>query len=381
MEHQDHQVPISGAEHHLLELEMPKSSGGTNVASKLPCDHCCSFSKQEQSVMDIEQRSKSTAKLCGLVIFYLIVMAVEIVGGLKANSLAVLADAAHLLTDIGGFSISLFTIWASGWNATPHQSFGFGRVEVLGAFLSLQLVWMISGYLIFEAIERLLHKHSQVNGGLMFAIAAFGFVINFIMVIWLGHGHSHSHSHSHEHGHGHSHDTCHEKPHHDDINEEEGRSLVVITSKAKSRTMNINIQGAYLHVMADMIQSVGVMIAGLVIWVKPEWLMVDLVCTLIFSVLALATTLQMLRNIFSIVMESTPSEIDVVCLKTDLNSIKGVHDVHDLHVWAITQGKIVLACHIIIEPSVDSNEILHKVKNLCKGSYGIHHITVQIEQD
>ncbi|KAI3772290.1 hypothetical protein L6452_03472 [Arctium lappa] len=382
MEHQHHRIPISGADHHLLELEMPKSSGGTDVASKLPklsCDRGCSFSKQEQSVTDIEQRSKSTAKLRGLMFFYLIVMAVEIVGGLKSNSLAVLADAAHLLTDIGGFSISLFTVWASGWNANPQQSFGFGRIEVLGAFLSVQLIWMISGYLIFEAIERLLHKHSHVNGGLMFPIAAFGFVINFIMVMWLGNGNGHGHSH--EHGHGHSHHTCHEKPHGDDINEEEGTSLVVSTSKARSGTMNINIEGAYLHVMADMIQSVGVMIAGLVIWVKPEWLMVDLVCTLIFSVLALATTLPMLRNIFSIVTESTPSEVDVVRLKTDLNSIKGVHDVHDLHVWAITQGKIVLACHIVVESSVDSNEILHKVKHLCEGSYGIHHITVQIEQD
>lgn len=381
MEHQHHKIPISGADHHLLELEMPKSSGETEVALPKPsCDHCCSFSKQEQSVTEIEQRSKSTAKLFGLVFFYLIVMAVEIVGGLKSNSLAVLADAAHLLTDIGGFSISLFTVWASGWNATPHQSFGFGRIEVLGAFLSVQLIWMISAYLIFEAIERLIHEHSHVNGGLMFAIAAFGFVINFIMVMWLGHGHGHGHGHSHEHEHGHSHHTCHDKPHADDINEE-GTSLVVSTSKTKSRTMNINIEGAYLHVMADMIQSVGVMIAGLVIWVKPDWLIVDLVCTLIFSVLALATTLPMLRNIFSIVMESTPSEVDVVRLKTDLNSIKGVHDVHDLHVWAITQGKIVLACHMVVEPSVDSNEILQKVKYLCEGSYGIHHITVQIEQD
>ncbi|KAI3801487.1 hypothetical protein L1987_29592 [Smallanthus sonchifolius] len=377
--HNDHEALISGAEQVLVEVEMPKAYKGTDVASKLlkpSCDRCCNFSKHEHDVCDTEQRSKSATKLWGLMFFYLIVMAVEIVGGLKANSLAVLTDAAHLLTDIGGFSISLFTVWISGWDTTPHQSFGFSRIEVLGALLSVQLIWIVSGYLIFEAIERIVHKQSEVNGELMFPIAAFGFVVNFMMVMWLGHDHAHGHDHGH--GHGHSHDACIEKGHHD-INEEEGANLVVSTSKHKNVTMNINIKGAYLHVMADMIQSVGVMIAGLVIWVRPEWLMVDLVCTLIFSVLVLCTTIPMLKSIFSILMESTPSEVDVVGLKSDLNSIKGVHDVHDLHVWAITQGKIVLACHIIVESNAISDEILHKVKSLCEGNYGIHHVTAQIE--
>ncbi|GKB16610.1 metal tolerance protein B isoform X1 [Tanacetum coccineum] len=395
--------------HHHYEVEMPIANGGTDVQSKVPKGSCDCFFEQDHSVADAEQRSKATAKLCGLVIFYLIVMAVEVVGGLKANSLAILTDAAHLLTDIGGFLISLFTVWASGWKATPHQSFGFSRIEVLGALLSVQLIWIVSGYLFFEAIERILHKQSEVNGGLMFPIAAFGVVINVIMVIWLGHGHGHSQSHSN--GHEHSHDTCVQKHHdideeegtklvtslghnhsnsrehahgtcivkHHDINEEEGTNLAVSTSKDKSGRMNINIEGAYLHVMADMIQSIGVMIAGLVIWVEPDWLIVDLVCTLIFSILALCTTLPMLRNIFSILMESTPSEVDVVHLKTALHSIKGLREVNDLHVWAITQGKYVLSCHILVDPNVDSNEILHRVKDLCEGTYGIHHVTAQIE--
>ncbi|KAJ0749209.1 putative cation efflux protein [Helianthus annuus] len=381
-DHHDHEVLISIAEHRLVEVEMPKSYEGKDVLAKLSkpsCDRCCYFSKHEQDVCDSDQRSKSTTKLWGLMFFYLIVMAVEIVGGIKANSLAVLTDAAHLLTDIGGFSISLFTVWVSGWNTTPHQSFGFSRIEVLGALLSIQLIWIVSGYLIFEAIERMLHKQSEVNGALMFPIAAFGFVINFMMVMWLGHGHEHGHAHGHSHGHehGHSHDTCIAK--HQDVNEEEGANLVGTTSKHKNGAMNINIKGAYLHVMADMIQSVGVMVAGLVVWIRPEWLIVDLVCTLIFSVLVLCTTLPMLKSIFSILMESTPSEVDVVGLKTDLDSIKGVHDVHDLHVWAITQGKTALACHIIVESNVNSNEILHKVKSLCESKYEIHHVTAQIE--
>ncbi|KAL8236758.1 hypothetical protein R6Q59_017839 [Mikania micrantha] len=352
---------------------MPKAYDGTDVPSKLSkpsCDGCCYFTKHEHDVCDSKQRARSTTKLWGLVFFYLIVMAVEIVGGIRSNSLAVLTDAAHLLTDIGGFSISLFTLWVSGWSTTPHQSFGFSRVEVLGAFLSIQLIWIVSGYLIYEAIERILHKQAEVDGALMFTIAAFGFVINFMMIMWLGHDHGHSHDHGH--------DTCTKKDQHD-INVEEGAGLVVSTSKHKNGTMNINIKGAYLHVMADMIQSAGVMIAGLVIWVRPKWLMVDLVCTLIFSVLVVCTTLPMLKSIFSVLMESTPSEVDVVGLKTELNRIKGVHDVHDLHVWAITQGKLILACHVIVEPNVNSDEILHRVNSVCQYMYKIHHVTVQIE--
>ncbi|XP_071687716.1 metal tolerance protein B-like [Rutidosis leptorrhynchoides] len=329
---------------------MPNAS--VVLSPEQSCNCSCYFSNQKHNVSDTEQRSKSKTKLCGLVVFYLIVMAVEIVGGIKANSLAVLTDAAHLLTDIGGFVVSLFTLWASGWKPTAHQSFGFSRIEVLGALLSVQLIWIVSGYLIYEAVERIIHKESEVDGKLMFPIAVFGFVINFIMVMWLGHGHGHNHGHGHDHNH---------------------------SQDEKKGPMNIIIEGAYLHVMADMIQSAGVMGAGIVIWVKPTWLVVDLGCTVAFSVLAQFVTLPMLRNVFSILMERTPSDFNVVGLRNDLNGIKGVHDVHDLHVWAITQGKNVLSCHTVIEPNVNPNEILHKIKELCEGTYGIHHVTVQIE--
>lgn len=412
MEHQT--VPTLSKEHH-LEHEMPKASEETNVPSKAVKLSCsvCSFSKPEFNLSDSEERSKSAMKLCGLIFFYAIVMVVEVVGGLRANSLAVLTDAAHLISDIAGFSISLFTVWASGWEATSQHSFGFNRLEVLGAFLSVELIWFISGTLIYEAVVRLLHKNEKVNGKLMFAIAAFGCVINIFMVVWLGHGHDHGHghghSHSHDHGHGHSHNhdqdhdrghghnhnhnhgrdhpryTCIENGHnHEGVelcarNEEETVALVSNSPK-KSKVLNINIQGAYLHVMTDLIQTVGVMIAGLIIWAKPNWLVVDLICTLVFAVLALGTTIPMLRNIFCILMESTPSEIDVALLEKDLKCTEGIIDVHDMHVWAITVGKTVMACHVVVEKGVDLNEILHKLKNYCETTYRIHHVTIQIEE-
>ncbi|XP_048324163.2 metal tolerance protein B isoform X2 [Ziziphus jujuba] len=394
-----------------LEIEVPfVSENVLPMSPQLPCTSVCAFSGLENSILESEQRSKSAMKLCGLIFFYLLVMMVEIVGGVKANSLAVITDAGHLLTDVAGFSISLFSVWASGWKATSNQSFGYYRLEVVGALLSVQLIWLISGFLIYEAINRIFYRRATVNGILMFAIAAFGFVINFIMVIWLGHNHvhhacghshhdhAHAHAHSHKHGHSpkhdhsHGHDNMHDHNHNHghkyqndheseeqcSISEEEKTSMVS-SSAQTTKTLNINIQGAYLHVMVDMIQSIGVMIAGAIIWVKPDWLIVDLVCTLIFSVLSLSTTIPMIKNIYGILMEGAPSEIDITRLENDLKCIKGVQDVHDLHVWALTVGKIVLSCHVIAEPAASSSQLIYKIRDCCERTYRINHVTVQIE--
>lgn len=260
------------------------------------------------------QRSKSTMKLCGLIIFYVIVMAVETIGGVKAHSLAVLTDAAHLLSDVVGFSISLFAVWVSGWDATKEHSFGYHRLEVLGALLSVQLIWLVSGLLIYEAIQRMFHPQSKVNGKLMFAIAAFGLIINFVSVVWLGHDHSlhcHSYNPCKDHDHDHKMQELHPR------NEEESLKLVSAASSC-SKPTNINIEGAYLHVISDLIQSVGVMVAGAFMWFKPEWLVVDLLCTIFFSIFALSTTIPMLRTIFSLLMERTPKEVDIVQLENGL---------------------------------------------------------------
>jgi zinc transporter 2 len=208
----------------------------------------------------------------------------------------------------------------------------------------------------------------------MFAIALFGFIINFIMVMWLGHDHSHHACHDHNHDHTHDHqgeDYC-------ATNGGEETKLVSGTP-AKTKIWNINIQGAYVHVMADLIQSVGVMIAGAIIWAKPDWLVVDLICTLLFSTFVLFTTLPMLRDIFCILMERTPHEIDVGRLESALKCIKGVKDVHNLHVWSITAGKLVLSCHVMAEPGASSPEILRMIGEYCEKMHRIHNITIQIE--
>lgn len=133
--------------------------------------------------------------------------------------------------------------------------------------------------------------------------------------------------------------------------------------------------------LGDLVQSVGVMVGGLVIWAKPEWKVVDLICTLLFSVLVLATTVRMLQDVIGVLMESTPKAIDAAELEDGIRQIDTVIDVHELHIWAITMGKIVLACHVRILPAGDTSEVLQKVLEFCEKRYGITHATVQVERD
>ncbi|KAL4565104.1 hypothetical protein LXL04_029188 [Taraxacum kok-saghyz] len=160
----------------------------------------CGFSDSNTTSMEAKERSASMWKLwCG-VILCVIFMSVEVVGGIKANSLAILTDAAHLLLDVAAFAISIFSVWASGWEATPRQSYGFFRMEILATLVSIQIICLLTGILVYEAIERLLYDTVEVQGSLMFGISAFGLVVNIIMIFVLGHEHGHSHGHGHDHG-------------------------------------------------------------------------------------------------------------------------------------------------------------------------------------
>ena len=206
---------------------------------------------------DAKERSASMRKLCFVVVLCILFMSTEVVGGIKANSLAILTDAAHLLTDVAAFSISMLSLWASSWEANPRQSYGFFRIEILGALVSIQLIWLLTGILVYEAITRLIQQtNDDVDGFFMVLVAAFGLVVNIIMIVVLGHDHSHSHSHSHNHG-------VHDHEHGHGDNDEQ------LLEKPKVRR-NINVQGAYLHVLGDLIQSIGVMIGGGMIWYNPK---------------------------------------------------------------------------------------------------------------
>ncbi|KAI3783770.1 hypothetical protein L1987_42856 [Smallanthus sonchifolius] len=371
--------------------DVPTSEENRYAGTKVCAGAPCGFSDAKTRSLEANQRSASMWKLWGGVIFCFIFMGVEVFGGVKANSLAILTDAAHLLSDVAAFAISLFSVWASGWEATPRQSYGFFRIEILGTLVSIQIIWLLTGILVYEAIYRLLHGTVDVEGGLMFGIAAFGLVVNILMMFILGHDHGHGHDHDHDvegvNIHGVS-VTTHRHHHHShgDDDDEHMQPLLKTYSAAadeakEKKRSDINVKGAYLHVLGDSIQSVGVMIGGAVIWYNPNLKIIDPICTLLFSVIVLYTTINMLRDILEVLMESTPREIDATRLERGLFEIDEVVAIHELHIWAITVGKLLLACHVRIRPGADADLVLDKVVDYIKREYNISHVTIQIERE
>lgn len=178
----------------------------------------CGLERPATVAADAAHRALASQKLVKAVVFCLIFMGLEVAGGILSNSLAILTDAAHLLSDIAGFAISLFAIWAASWEATPNQSFGFYRLEILGALVSIQLIWLLTGILVYEAILRLFNPLGSVNGLLMFVCATVGLFVNLAMAFLLGHdGHSHAHGHDHSNKHGHSNNHNHHEEHGHDV--------------------------------------------------------------------------------------------------------------------------------------------------------------------
>ncbi|KAJ0716634.1 putative cation efflux protein [Helianthus annuus] len=348
------------------------------VASKVCAGAACGFSDAKTSSKDAEERSSSTWKLLASVVICFLFMAVEVVGGLKANSLAILTDAAHLLSDVAAFAISLFSVWASGWEATPQQSYGFFRIEILGTLVSIQMIWLLTGILVYEAVDRLVHGTVAVEGGLMFIISTVGLFVNVFMIFILGHDHGHGHHHAH---HDHNHEDEGTHVHGLSVHRHQHSETHEPLLENKTKRSNINVQGAYLHVLGDLIQSIGVMIGAAIIWYNPKWKVVDPICTLLFSIIVLYTTINMLRDILEVLMESTPREIDATRLENGLCEIDEVVAIHELHIWAITVGKVLLACHVKIRREANADMVLDKVVDYIRREYNISHVTIQIERE
>ncbi|EDO30554.1 predicted protein [Nematostella vectensis] len=270
-------------------------------------------------------------------------MIAEFVGGYFSNSLAIMTDAAHMLSDFAGFMISLFAIWVATRPATKTLSYGWYRAEVMGAVLSVLVIWVLTGVLVYMALQRLIMKEYEVDAKVMLITASGGLLINVIMGAILyqkGHGHSHG-------------------------EEEE----------------NVNVRAAFIHVIGDFLQSLGVFVAALIIWFKPEWAIADPICTFIFSIIVLFTTLAILKDALIVLMEGMPKGLSFNDLKTSLTAIPGVEAVHDLHVWSLTVGTDALSVHLVVDNSANTQDILEAASQVCSKSFDIHHSTIQIETD
>jgi len=283
---------------------------------------------------------------------------VEIVGGVIANSLAIMSDAAHLFSDLAGFIISLAAIMLARRPATAKLSFGFHRVEIIGAIVSILIIWLLTGILFVEAIDRV-RNPVDVDGKIMVIVASVGIVVNLLLAyVLFQSGHSHSHDGGYQSG----------------GDAESGR---------RKEEDNINIRSAFVHVLGDTVQTIGVLIAGIIIMVNPDYKIADPICTFLFSVLVLFTTITIMRDAMHVLMEGTPAGVNQQELSADLRKIKGVVAIHGLHSWSITIGRPAVAVHLVVRKDSEDSMmvVLRKAEGLLCDKYSIHHTTIQVEQE
>jgi len=291
-------------------------------------------------------------------ILCLFFMVLEIVGGIWANSLAIATDAAHLLTDFASFMISLFSIWVASRSATTRMNFGWHRAEVIGATVSVLMIWVVTGILVYVAIQRIINGDYEINATIMLITSGVGVGVNIIMGCTLhqgGHGHTHGGGGG---GQGHSHDDPE-------------------TAAAKE---NINVRAAFIHVIGDFLQSLGVFIAALVIYFKPTWVIIDPICTFVFSVLVLFTTVKILRDTMRVLMEGSPKDVDFNVVQDAFLSVEGIVAVHNLRIWGLTTDKTALSCHLAVAPGSNAQTILREASTRIRSKYNFYEMTLQVEE-
>lgn len=261
----------------------------------------------------------------------LAILVVEVVGGVASNSLALLADAGHMFTDVFGIGFALAAIWIAGRPATSERTFGFLRLEILAAVANAILLFGVAVFVLYEAWRRL-SAPPEVTSGLMLAVAIVGLVANGISLYLLRDAQGHS----------------------------------------------LNMRGAYLEVMGDLAGSVAVVLAAIVITVT-GWRQADALASAIIGVLILPRTWALLRDAVDVLMEATPRGIDLDEVRTHLLEARGVADIHDLHAWTITSGMNVVSAHVVLEPGADPPAVLDELCACLAGDFDIEHSTLQLE--
>ena len=308
-------------------------------------------------------------------------MIIEFICGYLAGSLAIMSDATHLLSDLAGFLISLFSLIVAMKPADRNFTFGYHRFEVLGALASILIIWGLTVWLLMAAIWRIQHPNPIV-GFLMVCIAAGGLLFNIIMNRVLAYNPV---ANSMDDGMG-----AIKKLSEDEIDLTKGNldePLLLENVENEELKHNLNadenpvIRAAYIHILGDMIQSAGVLLAALIIYfyqdTHPGVRIVDPICTFCFAIVVLCTTVPVSRDCFYVLLESTPRDLDIESLYNELSSIDGVISVHDIHLWNISIGRPSIALHIICD---NPKDILRIATQTCK-NYGIKHCTIQTETE
>ncbi|HEY0019147.1 MAG TPA: cation diffusion facilitator family transporter [Longimicrobium sp.] len=261
-------------------------------------------------------------------------MVAELVGGLMSNSLALLADAGHMLSDVGALALSLFALWMAQKPATDRRTYGYYRTEILAALANAATLIAISVLIFVEAVKRF-YAPEPVMGLTVMWIAAGGLAVNVVGLMVL-HG---------------------------------------------GRDDSLNIRGAWLHMLTDALGSVGAILGGVAVWAF-GWMWADPAVSVAIAVLVLYSSWHLLRDSVGVLLEGTPPHIDLEAVRGAMLDVEGVEEVHDLHVWTITSGLDAMSGHVVVGERAlrrESGEILSDLHCMLHDRFGLHHLTIQIE--
>jgi cobalt-zinc-cadmium efflux system protein len=270
-------------------------------------------------------------RLVAVFLVTLTVLIIEVLGGIASNSLALLADAGHMLTDVVGIGLALGAIWMAGRAPDRSRTFGYLRLEILAAVVNAVLLFGVAAFVLYEAWHRF-SEPGQVTSGLMLAVGLLGLAVNAVSLYLLREG----------------------------------------------QASSLNMRGAYLEVMGDFAGSAAVVVAALVI-AATGWVQADAVASAVIGVLILPRTYGLLREAVDVLLEATPKGLDMDLVRSHILEAPGVSDVHDLHAWTITSGLNVVSAHVVLAPGADAPEVLDHLCTCLAGIFDIDHSTFQLE--
>ncbi|XP_028928175.1 zinc transporter 3 [Ornithorhynchus anatinus] len=285
-------------------------------------------------------------------------MAGEVVGGYLAHSLAIMTDAVHLLADVGSMAGSLFSLWLSARPATRTMTFGWHRSETLGALASVLSLWLVTGFLLYLASLRLLHSDYHIEGGAMLFTAGIAVCANLLMAFVL-----HQASPTHSHGAGGA-----------------GYMPLEEGQEAPLHLGNTSVRAAFVHVLGDLLQSFGVLVAATLIYFKPQYKAADPISTFLFSACALGSTAPTLRDVLRVLMEGAPPNIGFEPVRDALLGVPGVRATHELHLWALTLTYHVASAHLAIDEAADPEAVLAEASSRLHARFGFASCTFQVER-
>lgn len=273
---------------------------------------------------------RALKQVLALIVVY---MVAEVVGGLWANSLALLADAGHMLSDAAALALSLFAMWIATRPATAQRTFGYYRTEILAALANGATLAAVSVFIVLEAWERL-HAPPPVQGAVMMTIAAGGLLVN-LAGLWL---------------------------------------------LRAGKDASLNLRGAWLHLLSDALGSVGALTAGALV-LGFGWYWADPLASVLIALLVLYSAWALLRETVAVLMEHAPGHIDVDEVRLAILRLPEVRGVHDLHVWTITSGLVALSAHVEVRDAADHCLLLRRVRDVLHQRFGIDHVTIQVEPE